>query len=116
MKKNEIIIGDNKIIEILSDEVIINNPQDALDLMVESGTEGIVIHDHNLNDDFFDLSCGLAGEVLLKFTNYRVKLAVIGNFEKYPGKSLRDFIYESNRVGNFLFVDDIEEVKSAWNR
>lgn len=116
MKKNEHFIGGEKIIEFISDEVLIDNDQDVLDIMVEAETEGIIIHDHNLNTDFFDLSTRFAGEVLLKFTNYMKKLAVIGDFSNYPGESLQAFIRESNRTGNFLFVENIEEVKAAWEK
>ncbi len=45
-------------------------------------------------DDFFDLSTRLAGEILQKFINYHVKIAIIGDFSIYTSKSLKDFIYE----------------------
>ena len=51
----------------------------------------------------------MAGEILQKFTTYRVELAIIGDFSKYPGKSIRDFIYESNRYGRINFVNSREE-------
>ena len=38
----------------------------------------------------------MAGEILQKFSNYRVRLAIIGSFEQCIAKSIRDFIYESN--------------------
>ena len=44
----------------------------------------------------------MAGEILQKFSNYRMKLAIIGEFEKYKSKSLKAFITESNR-GNLIF-------------
>lgn len=116
MEKNELLIGGNRIVEIISDEVLINSDKDALDLMVEAGTEAIIIHEHNLNKEFFDLGTRFAGDILLKFTNYRKKLAVIGDFSKYQSEALQAFIRESNRTGDFLFVTDIEKVKTAWDR
>jgi hypothetical protein len=64
----------------------------------------IILHEDNITPDFFDLKTGIAGEVLQKFSNYRLRLAIVGNFSKYPGKSIRDFIYESNngRLVNFV--------------
>src|SRR6187549_3674319 len=45
----------------------------ALGAGMESG--GLLIDESQLGPDFFDLRTGLAGEVLQKFTNYRVRLA-----------------------------------------
>ncbi|MNL21414.1 hypothetical protein D3C87_1427020 [compost metagenome] len=64
----------------------------------------IIIHEKNITPDFFDLKNGIAGEVLQKFSNYRVRLVIVGEFLKYPGNSIKDFIYESNKgkLVNFL--------------
>jgi hypothetical protein len=58
---------------------------------------------------FFDLKNGIAGEILQKFSNYRVRLAVVGDFSKYTGKSVHDFIRESNKVRHISFVHSTEE-------
>ncbi len=55
--------------------------------------------------DFFDLKSGIAGEILQKFSNYLVRLAIVGDFSKYANKSLKDFIFESNKGGQINFVD-----------
>ncbi len=47
----------------------------------------------------------MAGEVLQKFSSYRMGLAIVGNFEAYNSKSLHDFIYESNKAGHTIFAD-----------
>lgn len=79
-----------KIAEILTKKIFIISPGDALDLL---GTlyfqsfDKIIIHQNNLTPDFFDLKTGIAGEILQKFSNYRVRLAVIGNFSSFTGKS-----------------------------
>ena len=53
---------------------------------------------------FFDLKSGIAGERLQKFSTYRIRLAIVGDFSKYTSKSLNDYIFESNkgRYINFL--------------
>jgi hypothetical protein len=99
--------GNRKIAEVLSDETLINNADDALQLMADLSYQDfdrIIIHEHNLIPAFFDLKTGIAGDVLQKFSNYRVRLAIVGEFSKYPGTSIRDFIYESNKgmLVNFL--------------
>jgi len=114
MKTNIIDLGDKKIVEIISNEVIIKNIQDALDLMANSPSDHIILHDYNFEKNFFDLSTKQLGEILQKFTNYFVKLAIIGDFNKYPSKILKDFIYESNKNKDYLFVSSIEEIKTIW--
>ncbi|HUX96186.1 MAG TPA: DUF4180 domain-containing protein [Bacteroidales bacterium] len=50
-----------------------------------------------------------AGEISQKFSNYRMKLAIIGDFSETGSKSLNDFIRESNRGGTICFVKSLEE-------
>ena len=98
-----------KIAEIKSDGIVINTPQDALDLMAEAdyyGARSLILMENNFAPEFFDLSTKIAGEILLKFSNYRVKMAVIGEFEKYKSKSLKAFIKESNKGNLIFFVPD----------
>lgn len=100
------------IAEVISDEVLIQNVQDAVDLMAECNYKDagcIILNENNITKDFFDLKTRIAGEILQKFSNYRVRLAIAGDFSKYPGKSLKDFIYESNRTGRIFFTASIDE-------
>jgi hypothetical protein len=98
--------------EILPGSGLIESPSDMLDIMAETGyngSTGIIIHSPDLNVDFFDLKTGVAGEILQKFSNYRMKLAIIGDFSHYKSKSLRDFIRESNNHGTICFTGSVEE-------
>ncbi len=108
----KIIEKNNQCIaEVISADFVITTPQDALDLIAEAGyyeASGVILKEENLTPDFFDLRSGVAGEILLKFSNYRVKMAVIGQFEKYSSKSLQAFIRESNRGREVFFVPDRE--------
>jgi hypothetical protein len=65
-----------------------------------------------LHPDFFDLKSGLAGEILQKFSNYRVKLALAGDFSEIRSKSLKDFIRECNRGKTIFFVNSINDALS----
>jgi hypothetical protein len=103
-----------KIAEIISGEIEINITQDALDLMADCdylGARRIIINKENLLPEFFDLKTGLAGEILQKFVNYQIQLAIVGDFSKYTSKSLKDFIFESNKTGRINFVSSVEEAK-----
>jgi hypothetical protein len=110
----EVIIHNigSKIVEFNSNKTILNIAQDALDLMViasDKGTNKIILHENNIHPDFFKLKSGLAGEVLQKFVNYHIKLAIIGDFNKYTSKSLKSFITESNNGNQFFFISNISE-------
>ena len=107
-------INEISIAEIISESIIINSTQDALDIMGNCNYQGssrIIIHEKNLIPAFFDLKTGIAGDILQKFSTYNVRLALVGDFTKYTSKSLKDFIFESNRHGRIIFVSSVNEAK-----
>jgi hypothetical protein len=57
---------------------------------------------------FLDLKTRMAGEVIQKFTNYRVGVAFVGDITPWTeaSNSLRDFVHESNRGRAVWFVRD----------
>lgn len=96
------------IAEVVSDKVLVKTPQDAIDLMGNlyfQGFDKIILQEKQLTPEFFDLKNGMAGEVLQKFSNYRMKLTIVGNFDQYASKSLQDFIRESNKGNLVNFVE-----------
>lgn len=100
--------GGKSIAVVSSSEIVIEDVQTALDLMAtvryETGCDRMVISKSLLIESFFDLKTRLAGEILQKFINYRVKVAFIGDFSVYPSQSLQDFIYESNSGNDIFFL------------
>lgn len=112
-------VNNMKIAELTSDSETISGAQDMLDLMADAGyngCEGFIIHQKCLPVDFFDLKTKLAGDLLQKFSNYRMRLAIVGDFSIYYSKSLRDFIRESNRTGIISFVGSLDEAFSRLGR
>ncbi|QNN42255.1 DUF4180 domain-containing protein [Pedobacter roseus] len=104
-------INNINIAEVISEEIIINDAVDGLDLLGNlyyQGFDKIIIHKQNIIPDFFDLKNGIAGEILQKFSNYRVSLAIVGDFSA-PSKSLKDFIYESNKGKHINFLPSTAE-------
>ena len=102
------------IAEISSNEIVIKSVDEALDLIGNSGYLGadrIILQEKNLHPDFFDLKTKLAGEILQKFSNYNMRLAIVGDFGKFESKNLRDFIAESNKIGRVIFTANIEEAR-----
>ena len=108
--------GQHQIVEVVSTDIVVKDAQDALDLMFGTDSSHLVLHEHNFESSVFDLSSRKLGEILQKFINYRVHLAVIGDFEKYPSKALRDFIHEINRHGDHLFVSSLDQIINRWSR
>jgi hypothetical protein len=101
-------IRHTEIAEVMADDIVIKTTEDGLNLLGNlyyQGFDRIVIYEKNITTEFFDLKNGMAGEILQKFSNYRVGLAIVGDFKKYESKSLNDFILESNKIGRVKFVN-----------
>lgn len=98
---------------VSSSEVVITDVQSALDLIAtvhyEADSDRIILNKSLLSESFFDLKTRLAGEILQKFINYRVKLAIVGDFSGYTSPSLKDFIYESNKGKDIFFLSSEQE-------
>lgn len=95
--------------EFGDNNVRLSTPQEFLQMMMDAGAEAIIVHQRNLDEAFFDLRTGLAGEMMQKVVNYRLRLAIVGDFSIYESSSLRAFILESNRSNSILFVTTVEE-------
>ncbi|GMR67755.1 MULTISPECIES: DUF4180 domain-containing protein [Bacillus] len=106
MEIQKVVIDGINIGIIRNDKVLISDVQSALDLMAtvqyEVDAKYIIINKSLISESFFDLKTRLAGDILQKFINYKVKIAIIGDFSIYTSKSLKDFIYECNK-GNDIF-------------
>ena len=105
-------IDNRKIAEIISDNIVLQTVEDAVDLignMSYQGFDKFIIHEENMIPDFFELKNKIAGNILQKFSQYSMPLAIIGDFEKYESKSLNDFIFESNKGKQINFVTTIED-------
>lgn len=107
-----IITLDNGVVVVrLEDKsIILSDEQSALDVFMsiayETGENKIIIDKDNLVEDFFDLSTKIAGDILQKLINYKMKLAIIGDFSAYESKALKDFIHECNTGNDIFFVED----------
>lgn len=110
-------INDIKVAEIIADEILIQSAQDGLDLMGNiyyQGFDKVILYEKNITPDFFDLKTKIAGEILQKFSNYRIGLAVVGDFSKYESKSMKDFIFESNKTRHVSFVETVEKALESF--
>lgn len=112
-------INEIEIAEIISDKLLIQNTEDALDLLGNAyyqGFDKIIIYQKNLTPDFFNLKNKMAGDILQKFSNYRVHLVIIGDFSTFTSQSLKDFIYESNRGNHVNFVANLDDALNSLSK
>lgn len=116
---NSFQVNDSQAAELISEELLIADVDSGSQLFIDLYYQGFDIfffHEKNITPAFFDLSSGMAGELLQKASNSQLRLAFIGNFDAYNSNSLRDFIRESNRYGKILFVSSVEEAKTRFEK
>lgn len=88
---------------------------DALDLIgaaLGHGAELVELPVERLTDEFFTLRTRLAGEVVQKFANYRLRLVVVGDIaDRVAGSGALDaFVAEANRGRQLWFVASRDEL------
>lgn len=108
-----------RVIRIEDESILISDEQSALDILMsiayETGERRFIINKNNIIEDFFDLSSKLAGAILQKLVNYRMKLAIVGDFSHDGSKALNAFIYESNRGNDIFFVESESKALSLFS-
>ena len=106
-----------KFVRIEDKSIVISDEQSFLDLFMtiayETGENKFIISKDNLTEDFFHLSNKIAGNILQKLINYKMKLAIIGDFSNHESNALNAFIYECNQWNDIFFVESEVE---ALNR
>lgn len=120
MRIEKINVKGIEIAYVLSDKAVISDLQSAMDLMMtvkyQTGLRNIAISKTLIDDKFFILSNGLAGEILQKFVNYDFRVAIYGDYTKYTSKPLKDFIYESNKGRDVFFTENLEKAAEKLTR
>lgn len=102
-------VEGTSIAELKPNGVVLSTTQQFLQMMMNAAAEGIIVHQESIDKKFFNLASGLAGDMLQKVVNYRLKLAIVGDFSAYDSISLKAFIYESNRSNHIAFVETVSE-------
>ncbi|MFJ6213926.1 DUF4180 domain-containing protein [Streptomyces sp. NPDC092296] len=67
-----------------------------------------------LTEDLSRLSTRVAGDIVQKFADYRLRLAIVGDVSRHTeaGGALRDFVRESNRGAQLWFLPDTEALRA----
>jgi hypothetical protein len=110
-----------RVLEYSENSAMIQTPQDATDLIGEAlaaKADWVYMPSTCLSEAFFQLKCGLAGEVVQKFANYQISLAVVGDVgpQSAASPALGDFVREANRGRHLWFISDRGEFEEKLKR
>ena len=97
------------IVALRESGVVIQNAQEFLDIIMNLPSDRVIIYKENIPEEFFDLRSGLAGEILQKAVNYSRHIGIVGDLSKYPSRSLKAFVYETNQSEKIIFTDTLDE-------
>ena len=90
-------------IEAAPTELLLQREKDAITLIGlcgEQSAERLLLYAGNLSESFFDLRSGLAGTILQKFANYRIRVALVIPSDLVQGK-FKEYVVEANRGNQF---------------
>lgn len=103
------------------DGPVLRGDRDVVDLIaaaLQHGADLVLVPAGRLTDEFFTLRTGLAGEIVQKFVNYRLRLAIVGDISRHVAGSsaLRDFVSEANRGNQVWFVGTAQDLDQRLRR
>ncbi|MFF9086315.1 DUF4180 domain-containing protein [Streptomyces sp. NPDC014991] len=106
-----------RILHCAPDGPLLDGESAALDLIGDAfghDAQLVAVPVERIADDFFRLRSGVAGAVVQKFVNYRLRLAVLGDISGHVAGStaLRDFVYECNQGRQLWFLADAAELEA----
>ena len=79
------------------------HPREMVGVCLEHGSAALLVDDGALPPEFFDLSSGVAGELVQRIVNYRLRMAVVVPDPGVYSASFQDFARELTRSGHFRF-------------
>jgi Domain of unknown function (DUF4180) len=94
--------------------VSIRTFSDISDLIgIARGSDGLLLTEYDLSPEFFDLRNGLAGEAFQKFTNYKLRVALVLPDHNVYGQRFSELAYE-HRSHNLIRFVYAENEARAW--
>jgi PadR family transcriptional regulator, regulatory protein AphA len=96
---------------------LIASEREVLDLVAvcgENDTHRLLIQADNLTPEFYQLKTGLAGAILLKFSNYTLKVATLLTPELVNQGRFREMVLEANRTNPEFKVFYDREQAEEW--
>ena len=107
---------EHRIIFAAESGISIRGIADVTDLVSACiGSRGVILTETDLCDEFFDLHTGLAGELIQKCVNYRIRAAIVIASPETHGKRFAELAYEHSTHPMVRFVRAMKEAES-WLR
>jgi hypothetical protein len=93
----------------------------ATDLVGEAlgrRAEVVVVPAERLTDDFFELVTGVADDIVQKFANHHVRLAIVGDISRHVEASgtLGSWVADANRGRDVWFCETFDEFQARLDR
>ena len=109
-----------RVLDCDANGVKLRSDRDAVDIIGEALSQRcklVVLPIERLDESFFSLKTRIAGEIIQKFVNYGLRLAIVGDIARHVEAStaLRDFVLETNRGRQVWFVADRAELDRRLN-
>jgi hypothetical protein len=103
------------VLVLSTDGPVLRGDAEAVDLIGEAfghQVDWVVIPAGRFTDEFFELRTRIAGDMLQKFANYRINVAILGDISRHTAasKALTDFVTECNRGRQLWFLADQAEL------
>lgn len=89
------------------------DPIDVIQSCAEVEAQVVLLDEGVLLEEFFDLSSGVAGELMNKLSMYRIRLAAVVPDVSIHSEHFQAFAREANRRGDARFFRNREEAV-AW--
>ncbi|MGI5380284.1 DUF4180 domain-containing protein [Streptomyces sp. CA-251387] len=110
-----VTLHDVRVLRCAPDGPPLDGERAALDLIGDAfgqDAELVAVPVGRVADEFFQLRSGVAGAVMQKFVNYRLRLAVVGDVSHHIAEStaLRDFVHETNNGGHIWFLPTYDDL------
>ena len=109
--------AQNTSVECLPGDGLIASENDSLDLVAACGeyqASRLLISAEVLPEEFYNLRTGLAGAVLQKFAQYRVKVVAVLPPERANQGRFGEMVLEANRSNSMFHVFSEHENAEAW--
>jgi uncharacterized protein DUF4180 len=95
--------------------ISIRCPDDVSDAVGASLGRSLILTEGDLGPNFFDLRTGLAGELIQKFVNYRVRVAIIVPMPDAHGERFAELAHEHATHPTVRFVRSVDEAMQWMN-
>ncbi|NUP18546.1 MAG: DUF4180 domain-containing protein [Streptomyces sp.] len=104
-----VTLHDVRVLRCAPDGPPLDGESAALDLIGDAfgqDAQLIAVPVERVGDEFFRLRSGVAGAVMQRFANYRLRLVLVGDIAQHIAEStaLRDFVHETNNGRDIWFL------------